>query len=33
MGCILKIRTVDYKKASNEGGSEYVESPNEIIIA
>lgn len=32
MGCILKIRTIDYKKASNEGGSEYVESPNEIII-
>lgn len=32
MGCVLKIRTIDYKSASNEGGYSYVQSPNETII-
>lgn len=32
MGCILKIRTIDYQSASNEGGYNYVQTPHEIVI-
>ena len=32
MGCVLKIRTIDYQSASNEGGYNYVQSPHEIVI-